>query len=247
MKYNGTIILTLTDFRRHFNFPAFWKSRLSFVRDLDPKQICYFEEADKQNYEKIVQWIKADQLGNVTTEIRQIGLSALSLFAKCNVTEKDWKKAMGMLDFSTDVIVVEGGGLLKLPGKNMTVNEALEYAKSSGKKERLHKIEVDGDVTSIATIFIGGIEILTLKGNECVYATEIDGFFLRILPNRLSEGPYTLTLENVQGSFESVLIEEYYFMGRNETRHKGVTQFAFGETKPCKPIISSDKYYILND
>lgn len=247
MKLNNVIILTISDFRRHFNFLAFWNSRLSFVRDMDPDQVFYFDEDDKKNYERIAQWIKAEQDGSSTPSIRQTGLTALSRFAKCNVTEKDWKKAVGMLDFSADIIVVEGGGMLKLPGHNMTEEEASEFAKNAGCKERLHKIEVDGDKSTAASIFIGGKEMLQLKGGECVYATEIGNGFLRILPNHLSKGPYTLRLENISGSFESFLIEEYYLLGRNETRHKGVTQFRFSKQKPSRPIYNSDKYYVLND
>ena len=247
MIMNNVIILTIADFRRYFNFPAFWNARLSFIRDMHPDVVFYFDVEDERNYEKIAQWIKAEKDGTVTTSLRQSGLSALSLFAKCNVTEKDWKKAMGMFDFSADIIVVEAGGILKLPGQYMTEEDATEYAHRMGGKERLHKIEVDGDDTMTATIFIGGNEMLRLKGCECVYATEIKGNFLRLLPNHLSEGPYTLGLENVQGRFESVLLEEYYLMGSVETRHYGVTQFGFSKSKPRKPIFASDKYYVLNN
>lgn len=244
MKLNNIIILTIYDFRRHFNFPAFWNSRLSFVRDMEPDQMYYFEEEDKKNYEKIVLWIKAERDGVSNSAIRQSGLTALSLFAKCNVTEKDWRKAIGMLDFSADIIVVEGGGMLKLPGQNMTAEEATEYSKKYGSRERLHKVEVEGDINRTATVFIGGTEVAHLKSQECLYVTEIDGCFLRALPNRLRFGPYVLSLENIPGKFESTLLEEYYAMGCTEIRHEGVTQFSYDKNK--KPIFASGNYYTIN-
>lgn len=249
MKLNNVIILTIDDFRRHFNFPAFWNSRMSFLRDLDPKKLSFFTPEDDENFAKIATWIRCEQNQSATEDVRLSGLAALSLFAKCNVTEKDWKKAVGMLDFSADIIFVEGGGMLKLPGQNMTAEEASEFAKNTGYKERLHKIEVEGDESTTASIFIGGKKMLHLRGGECVYATEIGDRFLRILPNHLSKGPYTLRLENISGSYESILIVEYHRVAYHKHRKKGVTQFGFSKQnlKNPKPIYKSDKYYVLND
>ena len=98
MKYNGTIILTLTDFRRHFSFPSFWNSRMSFVRDMGPDSVFYMSDSDKSRFNEIAMWIKAEQEGKSTDLMRKNGLKALSVFAGCNVTEKDYNKAIGMLE-----------------------------------------------------------------------------------------------------------------------------------------------------
>lgn len=248
MKLNNVIILTIADFRRNFSFPAFWNSRMSFIRDMNPKKMSYSTPEDMDNFEKISTWIRAEYSQTVTDELRKFGLTALSLFAKCNVTEKDLKKVIGMLDYTADIIVVESGGILRLPGQIVNAEETMTFANTSEKKERIHKIETDGDNSDTALILIGDEEIARLSRGECVYVTEINGDFRRILPNSLSEGPYTLTMENIPGSFECDVMEEYNSMtGREVTPRKGVTQFAFTKKKPSRPIYASDKYYVLND
>ena len=244
MKYNGTIILTLTDFRRHFNFPSFWNSRMSFVRDMGPDSIFYMSDSDKSRFNEIALWIKAEQEGKSSDNMRKNGLKALSVFAGCNVTEKDYNRAIGMLDFSTDIIVVSGEDQLNLPGTVLTEKDIPQYVVSTGKKERLHKVEVESDTERIVTVFIGGTAVAHLKPQECLYVTEIDGHFLRALPNRLRFGPYMLSLENIPGKFESTLLEEYYAMGCTEIRHNDVTQFSYDKNK--KPIFASGKYYTIN-
>lgn len=244
MKIDGVIILTLTDFRRHFNFPSFWNSRLSFVRDLGPNSIFYSDKKDEERYIEIVKWIKAEHDGISTDELRKNGLKALSIYAGCNVTEKDYKKAVGMLDFSSDIITVSGDDKISLPGTAIAEDDIPEYVRSKGKKEKLHKIEIEGDEDRVITIFIGGTEVAHVKSMECLYVTEIDGEFIRALPNRLTLGPYVLTMENNPGKFESTLLEEYYAMGCTEIRHKHITHFAYNKNK--KPVFSSEKYYSLN-
>jgi len=217
---------------------------MSFVRDMGPDSVFYMSDSDKSRFNEIAMWIKAEQEGKSTDDLRKNGLKALSVFAGCNVTEKDYNKAIGMLDFSTDIIVVSGEDQLNLPGTALTEKDIPQYVDSAGKKERLHKVEVEGDMDRTVTVFIGGKAVARLKPQECLYVTEIDGHFLRALPNRLRFGPYVLSLENIPGKFESTLLEEYYAMGCTEIRHKDVTQFAYDKNK--KPIYASGNYYTIN-
>lgn len=232
MKLNNVIILTIADFRRHFNFPAFWNSRKSFIRDMNPEKLSFYTHEDKENFDKIAAWINAEQNQSNMEEVRKSGLSALSLFAKCNVTEKDLKKVIGMLDYTASIIYAPSNGVLNLPGECMSEKDAKDYAKSLSVKEKLHKIEIEGENLRFASIYIDGREMCILKNDECVYATEINGTFLRLLDNRLANSSRTLYLENCPGKFESTLIEERFSIGTKVTRHEGVTQFGFVNGKP---------------
>lgn len=44
MKLNNTLIVTLPDFARHFNFAEFWEKRIQFVRDMHPQKVYYWNE-----------------------------------------------------------------------------------------------------------------------------------------------------------------------------------------------------------
>lgn len=244
MKLNNTIILTLDDFRRHFNINAFWISHRHFLRDMDKEKILVPEE-EEDNLDGVRKWLEAEEDGSVTDEIRKKGIEHLSLLANHNVTVGDLRKAMGMLDYSLDIIVVSGDSQINLPGNVLNEDSIIEHINLTGKKERLHKIEIDGESNTVVTVLIGGTEVAHLKPQECLYATEIDGSFLRVLPNKLRRGPYILSLENIPGKFESTLLEEYYAMGCTEIKHNNVTQFTYDKHR--KPIYSSGKYYTIND
>ena len=47
MKLRNTLIVTLPDFAKHFNFPEFWENRKQFVRDMHPDKVYYWNEALK--------------------------------------------------------------------------------------------------------------------------------------------------------------------------------------------------------
>lgn len=240
MKLNNTIILTLNDFRRHFNFPAFWNSRKCFVRDMDPEIVPFYTQEEKNNFYRISLWIKAEQTQNDTEAVRQAGLTALSEFAKCNVTEKDLKKVIGMLDYTASIIYAPCNGTLNLPGKFMPEMDAKEFAKSVNEKEQIHKIEIDGEGLRVASIYIDGKEMYVLKNDECIYATEVKGSFLRLLPNSDKRSAISLHLENQPGEFESTLIESISSFGKITKPHPCVTQFCFSEDD--KPLWSKSKY-----
>lgn len=239
MKLNNVIILTIADFRRHFNFPAFWNSRMSFLRDMNPKKLSFFTPEDEENFDKIATWIRCEQNQSATEDVRHFGLAALSLFAKCNVTEKDLKKVIGMLDYTADIIVVPCNGILNLPGKHINQIETTSFFTESSHRERIHKIEIDGEGKRTATIFIGGTKLYELKDDECIYVSEINGCFVRLMDNRKVLDSRTLYLENCHGEFESILVEERFTTKKRVNRHPGVTQFGFVEDKL---YFSNNKY-----
>mgnify|MGYP000677306553 CR=1 FL=1 len=58
MKLNNILIVTLSDFARHFTFPAFWTNRQQFVRDLCPEKVYYLNHEQEQAYAEISKWIQ---------------------------------------------------------------------------------------------------------------------------------------------------------------------------------------------
>lgn len=248
MKLNETIILTLADFRRYFSMQKFWPQRHEFLRDMSPKDVYYCNPGDKEKFREIAKWIEAEDHDN--TSLRSKGLGALSQFAKCNVTEKELKAAMGLLDFSASVIKAPRNGMLNLQGAAMSDTEAMAFAHSHGVRERLHKIEIehneefDDEEETKSSVFINGNEVFTLRNNECVYITEVKGLFLRVLPNKLSKGNRILTIENITGEFRSRMTEEIYLMGLQTCKHDEVTQIGFNG---LKPIWSGDEYFVLGE
>lgn len=230
MKLNNTLIVTLIDFQRNFNFKQFWNCRKQFLRDMHPDKMYYWEEHDKTCYTAIRVWIEAEDSGSANPDIRNSGLESLARLVGQDVTEEEATFTLdGTSDFSADIIYVKSGGSLQLPGKAMSEEEAIGYSKSVGKKERLHKIEIcsekDEDEEA-ATIFINGTEIIRLPYGECVYVTEIDGFFLRALPSHLNQAGIFLDLINISGAFASKLRAVGYFSETIEKIIENVTQIA---------------------
>ena len=146
-----------------------------------------------------------------------------------------------MQDFSSDIIIAPYNGILNLPGICMSEAEAISFANSVNEKERLHKIEIDGENSRSVSIFIDGKELCVLKDDECIYATEVRGKYLRLLPNSGKQGVVSLHLKNLAGRFESTLIETVCSFGKITYSHSNVTQFGF--SAKGKPVYSSSKYY----
>ncbi len=212
MKLNGTIILSLIDFKREFNFDNFWNVRKHFVRDMHPDKVYYWNEKDKERYYSVCKWIESESSESVDPYIRENGLQALSLLVDKEITQECYQKALGVTDYTQNIIIARNGNL-KLPGKVLSSGEAIRYSKDTNQKERLHKIEVEDDDESSATIFIDGTEVYTLPFGECVYVTEIDGRFLRVLPTKINYGNQKYFLANIEERFTSDLYMEDYSSG----------------------------------
>lgn len=241
MKLNNTIILTLDDFRRHFNINAFWISRRHFLRDIDKEKILVPEE-DEDYLEGVRKWLEAEEKGSVTDEFREKGIEHLSLLAKHNVTVDDLRKAMGVIDFTTDIIYAPQDGILNLPGEKMKKADAVAYAQKAQMKERLHKIEIEGEGKRTAIIMIGGEEVSKLKNDECVYVTEANGYYLRALSSIKYHGSTPYYLKNIHGVFESTLVvEQNTGNGFKTEEYDNVTHFRISPDFK----ISGNKYFVL--
>ncbi|WP_294611105.1 hypothetical protein [uncultured Bacteroides sp.] len=232
MKLNKKTIVTLTDFRRYFDLEQFWDNRRQFVRDMHPDKVYYWKDKDKECFQIVKTWIEMENSGNSNSDIRKNGLESLSTLTGKNITEEKFFMALGASDLNADIIYVQSGSSLKLPGKKvMTEEEAIKYSKSLGKPERLHKIEIKGDEEEAATIFINGIEVYKLPYGECVYITEVEGQYIRALPMKLEKGNLRLKLINKPGKFSSTLHLIRIMMGIETEDIHDVTQFSIFEGK----------------
>lgn len=241
MKLNGTIILSLIDFKREFNFDNFWNVRKHFVRDMHPDKVYYWNEKDKERYYAVCKWIESESSESVEPYIRENGLQALSLLVDKEITQECYQKALGVTDYTQNIIIARNGNL-KLPGKVLSSEEAIQYSKDTNQKERLHKIEVEDGDESSARIFIDGTEVYTLPFGECVYVTEIDGRFLRVLPIKLESGNIRAYLNNVPFEFESILHCVKIRMGIEIIDIPNITQFTI---ENGKIRYNSEYYYTL--
>ena len=236
MILNGVIILTLVDFRREFSLEDFWHARKQFVRDMHPDKIYYWNDEDKKAYGEVCKWIGLESFDSIQ---RASGLKSLSILAGQDISDSDFARMLGIVDYTQDIIEVRNADL-KLPGKYMTEEEAIAYSQTKNKKERLHKIEVSDAGGVSVNVFIGGCEVYILPYGECVYVTEIDGYFLRVLPSKIEKGNIKLYLKNIKGEFTSILcVYDYSLVYANFHEISNVSHFK------NKHITSDNKYYNL--
>ncbi len=239
MKLNGIIITSLVELRREFQFGAFWQARMQFIRDMHPDKVYYWKDKDRENYKKVCNWI-LEENENIDDNKRVEGLKALSdLIGHGDIPKSEYINILGISDFSQDIIVVKND-TLKLPGKIMTQEVAIQYCKENNKHERLHKIELGKEMDMPATIHINGIEVYTLPVDECVYVTEIDGQFTRILPSKIELGDRFFFLVNKANQFMSDLSINYYLA---KTYRETVENITYFEIIEGKEMTSDSKIY----
>ena len=222
MILNNTIILTIEDFRRQFDFSQFWTQKKHFIRDMNPNNMYYYSDSDVKCYNDICTWLNTEESSEISEIQREVGISALSNFSGKQITENDLRVGLNSLDYTNEIIyVTSGSDKINLPAfKNI-----IGVGPSS--KERLHKIEVTGIREGETSVLIGGNVIAKLKAGDCIYVTEIDNGFIRALPNKGSKGCCHLSLENVPGQIESNLHAIVTGFGTEVENIKGVTQFRF--------------------
>jgi len=241
MKLNGTIIITLIDFRREFDLEQFWLNRKPFIRDFHPDRFYYWNENDKQSYFIIKEWIESDISDR---KVMLSGLKALSVLVGQTFCDVDLLNVIGSTDFCADIIYIKSGRKLKLPGISMSKEEALKYADSKALKESIHKIEFIGDNDEPAEILINGNVVFKLMSGQCIYVTEINGLFLRVLPNNMNKGNLLLNLINIPGEFCSSLHVIKSSMIINKKIIPNICQF---DILNGKLIYSSEHHYVINE
>lgn len=243
MKLNNHLIVTLTDFKRHFNSSEFWENRRQFVRDMHPDKVYYWNNELEQAYYDIKAWIESPDDAN--GKISEKGKKSLSL-----LTGKvfDWdENPSSKIDLSQKIIKVQAGQTISLPEYKAGDLNDFEI--------NLHKIEIVGNSESPAKILIGDRLWGSYYSGEVVYFTEINGGCIELLSNKLSNEVMELTLACRDSEFESDLIVQDLVNGK-KTTHQRVTSFAIAyKGYVCigyrgKPICMIDDYsfpkYMLN-
>jgi len=219
MKLKNHLIVTLPDFVRHFDFTEFWLNRRQFIRDMNPDKVYYYDQKLEEAFKSIKAWIELDDKPDV--QVQNEGIAALSLLAGCQLDAATLKMIQGdQVDLSQNVITVQAGHTLNLPKFDGSPQEPFNL--------RLHKIEVQGQVSSPARIAIGGQVVGTLREGEAVYVSELNGGCVELLPNHLHSESWDLRLLNREHDFGSSLIVENL---NSVSKHliEGVTSFALME------------------
>lgn len=196
MKLDNTLIVTLTDFARHFSFAEFWENRRQFVRDMNPERVYYWKEELVDAYTAVAEWINK---GDAATDAdRQTGLKALSILVGKDQGAQAALVAGDVCDFSADIIKVATGKTVELPPYNNVKGKALSLV--------MHKIEAHGKQDTEAEVSIGHGRVLRLKAGDFAYATAVkNGGFVEFLPNTVCSDNYELTLVSQAGEFLSTL------------------------------------------
>lgn len=218
MILNNTIILTIEDFRRQFEFSQFWAKRKHFVRDMHPQKIYYCNSDQEKDYWLVKDWLETEG-GNISIKKRETGIKALSRLVKREISQKELSSVLVTVNYNDDVIIVKSGKTINLPGS--LVDQ--DYPRTN--LERLHKFEAIGDDDDVK-IMIGGSHAYTLPSKECVYITEIGGSYMRVLPTSCFKGATSVKIINTPGQFSSKLEITQYNMGKHVSVKDNVTQFA---------------------
>lgn len=243
MKLKNHLIVTLPDFVRYFDFTEFWLNRRQFIRDMNPDKVYYYDEKLVQAFNAVKLWIEQDDDAD-NEAIIQEGIAALSLLADQEMDVTDLKKTKGDdVDLSQDVITIQAGQTLSLP--------KLEDQRQEPINLRLHKIEVQGKSSNPAKILIGGQVVGTLREDEAVYVSEMNGGCIELLPNRLRNETWELSLLNREREFLSSLIVRNLEMGTQYSLIDCVTSFALLEDgfiyvdKNRRPVSKSKIYKVI--
>lgn len=202
MKLGNTIILTLPEFRREFKTSQlrdFWNVRHQFIREMNWKRphVCYWDERDKAAFNTLKEWIESEDNGTVSIDERKNGIDALRQLSGSPIQISDDEFMLSVVGVSKEDIIYADKENYSLPEYINTGNQA--------NKERIHKIEVAESLDCPVSIYIGETRVATINPDKCIYVTEIQNKFVRILPNEKEVGDYKYELINVPGQYRSIL------------------------------------------
>lgn len=238
MKLQNSLIVTLPDFAKHFEYAEFWENRAQFVRDMHPSKVYYWNEELKSAYATVAEWIRQSAGADTSSVSDAVGIRALEFLIGRKIDESEVNRAVGKVDLTAPIIRVQAGTTLALPG----------YDKDTASGEIhlcYHKIEVCGYSEKSAVIKIGGSS-QEIHAGDFVYVTETNGFFIEFLPVHLHNEIYNLNLTAQEGVFAPTLQVRALFSGRQMT-YENVISFALAEDgyifidPRSKPVIMSSR------
>ena len=243
MKLQNSLIVTLPDFAKHFDYVEFWENREQFVRDIHPDKVYYWDEELKKAYATLADWIWKSAGDDTRFLVNAVGIRALELLIGREIDESEINRVAGKADLTAPIIRVQAGTTLSLPG----------YIQGSVCGEInlcYHKIEVCGHSEKSAVIKIGETFHQELHAGDFVYVTETNGFFIEFLPVYLRNEIYNMNLTAQEGVFAPTLQVRALFSGRQMT-YENVVSFALAEdgyifiNPSNKPVIMSNRIAAL--
>lgn len=225
MKLGKYLIVTVSDFARHFTFQDFWENRKQFVRDMHPDKVYYWNEELKQAYFDVADWINQGE--SAKHSIINSAIKALSVLIDRPIRTEEVELYNSIPDLTSPIIRVLAGTLLDLPKYTDEKVDTINL--------RYHKIEVYGNSNKPAVIKIGSRDSITLYASEFTYVTEVDKLFIEFLPTRMQNNIYDLSLISEEGAFFSTLNVRTLFTG-NQMVYRDVISFA----------LTNDGYIFIN-
>lgn len=198
MKYGNYLIVTLPDFRRHFDFNTFYRNRYQFVTDMHPDKVYYWDNA------KLVSayYIVSDWLLNnndiVNEDIPQDVIDALQSLTGKTLSVPGFRT--NKIDLSEEIIALTPG-----PGQNYSL-PVFDCAKRPDKIDiHLHKLVVSEE-SEIPCIISAGEQTREMHFGDVLYVTECDGKFLDFSSNFEETEFLTGQLIDSPGSKGSILV-----------------------------------------
>lgn len=199
MRYGKYLIVTLPDFKRHFDLRQFLNNRCQFVRDMHPDKVYYWGDTRLLNaYHVISNWISdnhhidPDNIpGYIIENLKCLVGDNFSLEDINNTETKNVK-------LTDDIILLRPGQELSLPVyDNSYQPEDLVI--------NMHKIAVaEGDaVPCVVRIGENSRELLT---GDALYVTECGGKFIDFTPNHAENEFLTGQLIDSPGRLGSLLV-----------------------------------------
>ena len=216
MKYGKYLIVTLPDFRRHFDFKQFNKNRAQFVTDMHPDKVFYWDKKHIDAYHTISDWIISSQ-PIISCDIPSNIRKALHLLVgKEILTNSVENPLISMINLGKEINILDPGQDVNLP-----------YDPSNIKKEainiNLHKFCVSEDSDLTCTICIGN-ESREIRYGEVLYVTEINGSFIDFTSSYEENDFLSAQIIDSPGSFGSILVITDKVNGIKQSVH-GVVSF----------------------
>lgn len=197
MKYDRYLIVTLPDFRRHFDLKLFYKNKDQFVSDMHPDKVYYWDDNELINsYYTIANWIVEHP--NPSCIPTEVALALQRLSGKPISSMMSLPEQFGDMDLSRSIIALSSGQDVNLPP--YTVDNA-----NTDFNIRLHKffISDNGDIPCSISI---GDNTHEIEYGDVLYATEINGKFIDFTPNRIENELFSAQLIDSPDAFASILV-----------------------------------------
>lgn len=194
MKLGKYLIVTVSDFARHFTFQDFWENRKQFVRDMHPDKVYYWSEELKQAYFDVADWINGGD--NMSEAMKHKAINSLEKLSGREIDMHQLDYSDKNFEYSSPIIHIKAGQTIDLPEYKSGVSQEVNLS--------YHKIEVYGKSLRPAIIRIGKNSI-SLSAGEFIYVTAQNDLFIEFMPLHLQNDKYDMYLGADVGIFLPIL------------------------------------------